>query len=107
VQVVDGHADSENVGLKFVYLCRFREKVPPPASLLDALRSRLKSQLADADCTVVDEGQSPTVALPGFPNLGFFINYGQGRTRGLVNVDAVARGNELEIYMLIHEFRHR
>ena len=107
-QLVAGYRpDAEEIGIKHVCLCRLREESPPPATLLTALQSRLKSQLADAGCEIVDEGVSPTVAMPGFPNLGFFINYRQGQTRGLVNIDAVARGNELEIYVLIHEYRDR
>jgi hypothetical protein len=106
VQVV-GRAGSEEIGLKFVFLGRLREESPPPAALLIALQSRLKSQLADAGCEIVDEVVTPKVNSPRFPNLGFYINYRQGKTCGLVNVDAVARGHELEIYVLIHEFRER
>jgi len=107
-QAVAGYRfDADEIGIKHICLCRLREESPPPAALLTALQSRLKSQLADAGCEVVDEGTTPTVAMTGFPDLGFFINYRQGKTCGLVNVDAVARGHELEIYVLIHEFRER
>lgn len=96
---VQGHPKWGEFILKRKYLFDYHQDHPDPSELVNEIMPYVRSMLAKNDCE--------EVGLNAYTELhprNFVVVYKHGDTFGIVSIDATTHDDEVEIFVIIHEF---